>query len=105
MCVRACVDCVLTLPSFPPASHQSRTPEHPHQSQHRAQQGMSDQHLQVQVLPRHQRPHHHPQKCQQHGERFHPGHVGLHGYRPNVNQDNKICPCGLNQELVQSRIG
>lgn len=29
---------------------------------------MSDQHLQVQVLPGHQRPHKHPQKCQQHGE-------------------------------------
>lgn len=29
---------------------------------------MPDQHLQVQVLPGHQRPHNHPQKCQQHGE-------------------------------------
>lgn len=50
------------------ASHQSWSPEHSHQNQHRAQQGMSDQHLQVQVLPGHQWSHYNPQKCQQHGE-------------------------------------
>lgn len=36
------------------ASHKGQPAEYPHQSQHRAQQGVSHQHFQVQVLSGHQ---------------------------------------------------
>lgn len=45
------------------ASNKDRTAEHTYQSQHRAQQGVSDQHFQIQVFSGHQWAHHHPKEC------------------------------------------
>lgn len=50
------------------ASSQSWATEHAYQSQHRAQQRMSHQHLQVQVLAGHQWPHQHTEERKQYGE-------------------------------------